>query len=324
MPPHNGHRHLIQFAQSHIDHLTVIIFTKSQEPIPGHLRVQWMREIFPNIELIHVTDEHPVDFRDSTIWRRWIDSIRRVCPQTPDIVFSSEDYGDELAARLGARHILVDKARSSVPVSSSLIRNHPFDYWHFLPSCVRPYFLKRVCLLGAESTGKTTLAQALAKHFSTVWVPEYAREYLESKKGFCELMDIIPIAEGQVALEDSLAQHANRLLICDTNLIATMVWSEHYFSFCPAEILDMVNERKYDFYLVPDIDLPWIDDGLRDSPGHRDWFHNRFLSEVQHREVPYAILSGAFQKRLDTAIQTINAILKVNPQSSAMANAAEF
>jgi HTH-type transcriptional repressor of NAD biosynthesis genes len=225
MPPHRGHQYLIEFARARVDHLTILLFSKSAEPVPGELRAQWLREIAGDVPVLHLTDEHPVDFQNPAIWDRWMASIRRVYPQGPDVLFSSEAYGDELARRLGAQHVRVDPERTHVPVSGRQIRQHPTRYWDFILPPARSYYAKRICILGAESTGKTTLAAALADRFQTVWVPEYAREYLEAKNRACEWSDMVPIAEGQIALEERLARQANRILICDTNLLATMLWS---------------------------------------------------------------------------------------------------
>ncbi|HXG65858.1 MAG TPA: hypothetical protein VNO70_12195 [Blastocatellia bacterium] len=142
MPPHRGHQFLIEYARSRADHLTVIIFTKSHEPMPGSLRAEWMRQLFPEVSVLHVTEEHPMDFGDPAIWDLWIAAIRKVYPEGPDFVFSSEEYGEELARRLGAQHITVDPDRRQVPVSATMIRERPFAYWDFIPPPVRDYFAR--------------------------------------------------------------------------------------------------------------------------------------------------------------------------------------
>ena len=106
MPPHAGHQRLVAFAQAGCDHLTLILFSKAAEPIPGKVRAHWLRDLFPGVEVIHVTDEGSVDYASEAAWDFWIDAIRRIHPSTagPEWVFSSETYGPELARRLGARH----------------------------------------------------------------------------------------------------------------------------------------------------------------------------------------------------------------------------
>src|SRR5205085_9004498 len=104
----------------------------------------------------HVTREHPVNFDDASDWSFWVNAIRAVLPRDPDIVVSSQAYGAELARRLGARHVALDPSRRQVPISATQIRAQPMLHWRFIPPPVRPYYVRRVAILGAESTGKTT------------------------------------------------------------------------------------------------------------------------------------------------------------------------
>ena len=237
MPPHAGHQYLVEIALAQVERLTLILFSKTAEPIPGGLRLAWLRELFPDVELLHLTDEGPVDFASPAAWDFWIGAIRRAYPaeRGPDLVFSSEPYGPELARRLGAGHVAVDPDRGRVPISGSQIRARPLAHWRFIPPPVRPYFVRRVVILGAESTWKTTLAQALAAQFATAWVPEYAREYLAGRPDRLSGRHAAhrPRAD---ALEDRPARAANRVLICDTNLLATLLWWERYWGGRPAEI----------------------------------------------------------------------------------------
>lgn len=172
-------------------------------------------------------------------------------------------------------------------------------------------FIKRVCLIGAESTGKTTLAEALAHHFNTVWVREFAREYLEPKNWVCRWEDMIAIAEGQARLEDEMIERANRVLFCDTDPMTTSVWCERYFDKCDERILRLADERRYDLYFLCNIDFAWVDDGTRDSGHLRNWFHQRFLEEIETRRLPCALLSGSFEERMNEAIDEVNRLLEV-------------
>jgi NadR type nicotinamide-nucleotide adenylyltransferase len=309
MPPHLGHAYLIRQAQAQVEHLTVVIFTKSAELIPGPLRVDWLSEMCPDVTIRHVTAEHAVDFQSDAAWQIWVREIRAVVPHGVDLVFSSEAYGDELARRLGARHVSVDPARLNVPIFSTQVREGPLAYWEYLPPGVRAYYACRVAILGAESTGKTTLAQNLARHFNTVWVPEFARAYLEPSGGICTLEDMPVIARGQAAAEDQAARDANRVLICDTELMTTAFWHERYWGWCPDEIARLARERaeRYRLFLLCDSAAPWIGDGLRDSPGHREWFQQRFLQKLQQRRLPYVVLSGSYAERTAAAIRAVEA-----------------
>jgi HTH-type transcriptional repressor of NAD biosynthesis genes len=309
MPPHRGHQHLIDCAREHARHITVLVCSLASEPIPGHMRFRWMKELYPDLNVIHVTDENPSEPHEHPeFWEIWTDTIRRNMPTPPDVVFTSEEYGDELARRLGARHLLVDLSRERVAISATKIRANPFEHWHHIPDCVRPYFVKRVGIVGAESTGKTTLARQLAGHYKTVWVPEHAREYLDAKNARCELSDIAHIARGQMESESRLARRANRVMFCDTDLMTTTVWSDHYFGQCPEWVRRAADGQNYDLCLLTDVDVPWVADPQRDRPHMRDYFHDRFRRELESRRRRFAIINGSFDERLGKAIRAVDAL----------------
>ena len=311
MPPHRGHQHLIDFARARVDRLTVIVGSISREPIPGRLRYEWVRELYPDLNVVHLTDENPQEPHDHPrFWEIWTASIRRLIPEGPDYVFTSEDYGDELARRLGARHILLDRARSRVPVSATMIRDDPYGNWQYIPPCVRPYYVKRVAVVGAESTGKTTLAEQLARHYRTVLVPEYGRLYLDSKNAPCELEDIPRIARGHADCEDRLAREANRVLILDTELIITTLWSEYFFGECPEQVRREAGERSYDLYLLTANDVPWVDDPQRVGPESRGSFYDRVRRELETRGRRFVEISGTFERRFEQAVCAVDSLFK--------------
>src|SRR5918999_1016583 len=181
LPYHAGHAHLIRTARPQVDALTVLVCSLAREPIPGGHRYQWVRASHPDCRVVHVSEEVPqAPEDDPRFWDIWTDLIRRHAGEV-DVVFTSESYGDELAARLRARHVCVDATRGAVAVSGTAVRADPMAHWHYIPEVVRPYFVRRVAIVGAESVGKTTLARQLAERFDTVWVPEYGRAYCEGK-----------------------------------------------------------------------------------------------------------------------------------------------
>lgn len=314
LPPHRGHQHLIDVARERVAELTILVCSLEREPIPGRLRYEWLKEMYPDVRVIHVADENPQEPHEHPrFWEIWTETIRRRLPTGPDVVFTSEAYGDELARRLGARHIAVDLARQRVPVSATAIRRDPYANWQFIPECVRPYFARRVAVIGAESTGKTTLARQLAAHYQTAWVPEFAREYLDAKDAerplaALTLADIAEIARGQIRSEEQLARQANRVLICDTELLTTRLWSEHFFGSCEDWICRAAAERRYDLYLLTDVDVAWVADPHRDAPQLREPFLNRLRRELQSRERPFVMISGTPDERRRRAIAAIDAL----------------
>ena len=310
LPPHQGHVYLVNFALNHVERLTVLVCTLESEPIPGRLRWEWMREMFPQAEVIHFTDENPQEPHEHPdFWRIWHDTIRKVLPEGPDFLFASESYGVKLADALGARFIPVDPARALVPTSGTAIRDDPLGNWDFIPACVRPWFVKRICIFGPESTGKSILAARLASHYRTVHVSEYARGLIELQGDAFTYEDIDFIARGQIASEDALARQANRILICDTDLITTSIWSDVFFGDCHQWILDEADRRKYDLYLLMDIDVPWVDDPQRYLPDARREFLDRCRMELERRNRPYVLISGDWEERYQKACRAIDDLI---------------
>lgn len=168
----------------------------------------------------------------------------------------------------------------------------------------------RIVLLGSECTGKTTLASKLAEYFQVDFVSEYLREYFEMKKGVLTIEDAIPIARGQLEKEQELENSGNVPLICDTDIIASIVYSKYYFGKCPEWIEKQAQKKKEIHYLLCDIDVPWVADGQRDRPGEREHMQNLFLTELRTRNLPFNIISGNVQSRLEKSITIINKLLK--------------
>lgn len=173
----------------------------------------------------------------------------------------------------------------------------------------------KVVLFGPESTGKTTLSRHLARHYNSVWVPEYAREYLQDKwnneRKTCEPKDLLPIAKGQMKLENKLAQKTDSVLICDTDLLETKVYSEAYYTgSCDPLLEKYALENTYDLYFLTYIDTPWEADDLRDKPHERERMFKAFEQELIKQKRPYVLLKGDKKTRLETAIKHIDQLIK--------------
>lgn len=309
LPPHLGHQYLLDFAAHAVDELTVLVCSLPSEPIAGELRTRWVQELCPRGRVVHVTDENPsYPEEHPDFWEIWTRTVRNSLPTGPDLVFTSEDYGDELAARLGAVHQPVDPGRTLFPVSGTTVREDPLGHWEFLPECVRPHYVRRVALYGPESTGKSTLAARLAGHYRTVHVPEYARgllDILNSRRdieGFVTAEDLPLILRGQAASEEALARRANRLLFCDTEGLTTRVYSRHYFE---VELPEPV--RDYDLYLFCDVDVPWAPDPQRNLGDQRERFRQLFLDELGAR--PHEVLRGGWEERFQAACRAVQGLL---------------
>ncbi len=177
-----------------------------------------------------------------------------------------------------------------------------------------PSNVLKVVMFGPESTGKTTLSEQLARHYNSVWAPEYAREYLQDKwneeRKTCEPHDLLPIAAGQMQLENKLAKKANKILICDTDLLETKVYSEaYYIGHCDPTLEKYALENTYDLYFLTYIDVPWEEDDLRDKPLEREKMFQYFKDTLDKYDRNYVLLKGDKKTRLKTAINHINTLL---------------
>jgi nicotinamide riboside kinase len=167
----------------------------------------------------------------------------------------------------------------------------------------------KIAIYGPESTGKTTLATQLSEYYKTVWVPEFARDYLQEKldsgRGICDIDDMLPIAYGQTKLENESALIANKYLFCDTNLLVTKVFSELYYNFCDSLLDKAARAHQYDMFFLTDIDVPWEDDGLRDSPEGRESVFDVFKQSLIDNKKPFITVSGDKETRLKKAVAII-------------------
>lgn len=310
MPPHYGHVYLCDFASRCVDNLSIVVGTLPTEPIPGELRYQWMKTLFPSQRVIHLDEVLPQDpCEHSDFWNLWREALTRVLPNKPDLVFASEHYGHKLAEVLGAEFVPVDRSRTVQSISATEIRNNPAANWEMIPPCVRPYFLKRVCVFGPESTGKSTLATQLADHFGTIAVPEYARTWLDEKGPDLEESHLLRFAHGQAASEDSLAQHARRVLIADSDPLLTTVWSQALYGRCDSKIEALAQDRHYDLYLLADVDVPWVDDGVRYLPERRKEFFGACKATLEAKGRRYVVISGSWQDRFAIARRAVKELL---------------
>jgi len=165
-------------------------------------------------------------------------------------------------------------------------------------------------LTGAESTGKTTLARALAAHYKTVWAPEYLRLFVDEKGSLPVVTDTPLIARGHLAQEQRLLPSAHRVLILDTDLISTCIYHRYIFGVVPPWVLAQAEARRADFYLLMDTDIPWVaDPGQRDNPEARAVIQRFFIEAMS--DLPHAVISGTCIQRLRTAVQRIDRLLDV-------------
>ncbi len=168
--------------------------------------------------------------------------------------------------------------------------------------------MKKIVITGPECTGKTTLTKALAEHYQTHWVPEYAREYLNSLNRKYEEKDLLEIARGQLALEREIERKSNHLLFCDTDLTVIKVWQEYKYGRCFDEVSEIMKSKNYQLHLLMTPDIPWEFDKQRENPDNRKELFDMYKSELDQCKYKYQTISGSFDSRLNAAIKAVDRI----------------
>jgi HTH-type transcriptional regulator, transcriptional repressor of NAD biosynthesis genes len=313
-PPHRGHHFLIETAARQVEHLDVLVCWKEEQDIPGEIRADWLREVHDNPRISVRT---VWDFGDDDNSAAWAACAKQALGSAPDLVFTSEDYGDAFSGHLGAQHVLVDRAREHVPTSSTAIRAAPLRNWDFLAPPVRAWYAVRVAIVGAESSGTTTLARSLAEHYRTGWVPEFGREYCERFVARGESLEqhrwktaeFVEIARMQLANEEAAARICNRLVICDTDVLATAIWHERYVGTTSEEVRNLADPRRYALYILTEPDIRFVQDGYRDGEHLREWMTARFRQELANAAVPWLAVSGTHAQRMQAAVAAVDRAL---------------
>lgn len=310
MPVHNGHIALIRFAASQCDEVIVSMSFRPDDPIAGDLRYAWLCAIFnddPRILVRKIRDDFD---REDLSWpdrtNIWADVITKVYPRF-DVLFSSEEYGHHFARSLGVRNVQFDPDRIGVPVSATMIRSYPMRFWEFIPAVVRPYFVKKVCFYGPESTGKSVMAAHMARKYRTEFVPEVARELLVTNAFSTDDIARIGVAHLERIREKSGT--ANRILFVDTDAITTKIYSQYYLGEIPAILDKLESEVRYAHYFLFDIDVPWVPDGLRDLGHLRPEMFESFKSNLERRFISYTLVKGTWTDRETIIDKVIGALL---------------
>jgi NadR type nicotinamide-nucleotide adenylyltransferase len=311
-PFHLGHDRLIAVAKEQVDEVVVLCCAHARQAIPGEVRARWIRESHPDVTVLEVEDDLP------EAPAPWAARTVEVLGRQPDLVFTSEDYGNEYAELMGARHISVDPGWRDFPISGTQLRGDLGAHWPMLAPGAKAGLARRVCVIGAESTGTTTLAQDLARPFATCWVPEFGRSYWEGRR-YLKAADswsedeFVRIALGQQRQEDDLARRANKVLICDTDAIATHMWHRHYRGTYSDRVLELARLRTYVLYLVTCPDFPFVQDGTRDGDPYRHRMHEWLLEILEAEGRPFEVMTGGPTERLQRAVELVDPLTRFDP-----------
>jgi HTH-type transcriptional repressor of NAD biosynthesis genes len=344
-PPHLGHEYLIRSAALHSSAVTVAVLGSSVESLSIAQRVQWLQNAFadtPQVRIIGALDDVPVNYGDDTIWQAHVDIMRDAVTHagrtfTPlpkvDAVFSSEAYGDRLASYFNCKHVCLDQSRSLYPTSGTAVRADVPGQWHMLSPAVQAGLVMRVVLLGAESTGTTTLSQDLAAALrarggvwaKTQWVAEYGREYSANLLALAratapqaslddiawQSSDFTHVAQEQCRRENTAAAHGSPVLVCDTDAWTTRVWNERYMDQPNSAVDAMATKMpaRALYILTSERDVPFEDDGLRDGEHLRSWMNQRFRDELTAQAVPWIEVHGTPEARCATALHTLDVLM---------------
>lgn len=342
-PPHSGHVHLAATAATFSDHVTVAVLGASHESIGLDERVAWLRESLerhPNVRVAGVVDDLPVDYGDPIAWDGHVALMRRAVEladaQGPrpkvDAVFSSERYGHELGRRFDALPVVLDPERTTCPISGTSARSDIPGHWDDLPAGTRAGLAVRVVVVGAESTGTTTLARDLAAALRTrggawqrcQWVPEHGRDRcaamlaLASAAGMPEDLDwseddFLSIATEQTRLEQVAVRSGGPVLVLDTDALATVVWHERYRgrSSSALDQLAAALPRRDLYLLTLPGGVPFVQDGLRDGQHLRESMTDRFRQIlIERARSPWLELRGSPQERVAAALERIDLLCR--------------
>lgn len=317
LPPHKGHQYLVDFAQENVDKLYIVVDNISNDVIPVKQRMKWMKSMFPKAEVLTLRKElpqHPEE-APTDFWQRWEAGLKEILPEKIDKVFASEDYGEKLASMLGAKFNIVDKDRANVPICATKIREMPIKFWDYIVDVAKPYFCKRVCIFGPESTGKSTLTEKLAEFFKTTYVPEYAKSVIERCKGDIKYENMEEIIIGHHQEIEDKVQIANKVLFVDTDAITSKIWSNELFGKYPKIADEIIPKDKFDTYLLLNVDVPWVNDIHRYRPDNRQDFFNVCKKELEHYKRTFEIISGDWDKRFQTAKSSVNKLFEKGLQN---------
>jgi NadR type nicotinamide-nucleotide adenylyltransferase len=310
-PLHLGHQYVIERSLAETDHTIVMIYDSPELDIPPlQVRSQWIRDLYPEVEVIEVWDGPTEVGLTSEITERHDAYLnRRVGHRGVTHFYSSEPYGRHVSLALGAIDRRVDVDRKQFAISGTEIRNDLFANRHFLSPRVYRDLITNVVFLGAPSTGKTTIAAELAKRFNTVWMPEYGREYWESHQVERRLTaeQLVEIALGHRAREEKLIGDANRFLFVDTDATTTMQFSLYYHEAVHPDLIRMADEAlgRYDVVFLCDTDIPYDDTWDRSGEVSRNLMQRRIVGDLLARKRPFHFLSGSLDARCEKVEQSL-------------------
>ena len=316
-----GHQYLIDTAISQSEIIHVIITHNSLQSIPGEVRFNAIKETYKrngNVRVYSVSDEglpqydHECETLDE-FYSYWVPLVYSKVKEL-DVVFTSENYGDDFAHYLGVQHVLVDKERVKVPISGTLVRSNPFKHWDFIPDEMKPHFVKRIVIMGPESCGKSTLTKRLSEYFETNFVEEYGRTVFEENNFQLSVYDFITISKGRQNIEDKMIKFSNKVIFCDTEDITTYIFSKKFYPKDYIEVEDYFQDSfdtksKYDIYILLSPDCEAVQDGTRQFLDDRFEHYNAIKGELVKRNCNFVEIGGDWNNRFEKSKKLVQDII---------------
>jgi len=303
-PLHKGHQYLIETALAEVDRLVVLVYDCPETttcPLP--IRANWIRQLYPTVEVIEAWDG-PAAIGDTPEIRRLQEDfiLRVLAGREISDFYSSEFYGDHVSKALEARDRRIDPPRETFPVSGTSVRDDPYSCREYLDAVVYRDLVTKVVFLGAPSTGKTTLAAEMAHACSTVWMPEYGREYWEKHQSNRRLTQeqLVEIAEGHRRREDVLVLQANGTLFVDTDATTTYMFSHYYHGEAHPRLAELADQtlNRYDLFFLCEADIPYDDTWDRSGEVNRGVFQKQIRADLLRRRIPFITLRGDLADRM--------------------------
>lgn len=309
-PLHKGHQLLIETALKQTDKVMVLIYDCPEViDVPLNVRAGWIRRLYPQAKVIEAWDGPAESGRKRWIMDRQEKYIAGKVGVKITHFFSSEWYGTHVSRALNAKNVIVDRQRKKYPISGTKIRRDPFKYKKFVEPIVYRDLVKKIVFLGAESAGKSTIAESLAKIYRTNWMPEYGREYWEKnqKNNILTKEQLVELAEEHLRREEVLLYSANKFFFVDTNAITTEMFGHYYHGSVCSKLKSLAKqaEKRYDYVFVCDVDIPYEDDGTRSGEAHRRIFQRQIIADLRKRKVRYTLLTGNLEKRIKKVTEAL-------------------
>ncbi|MBU3158501.1 AAA family ATPase [Clostridium frigoris] len=316
-PLHVGHQFMIETALKEMDELIILIYDTKVTKIPLSVRAGWIKELYPSVTVIEGWDGpegYSNDRSYEILEEQYI--LRMLDGRAVTHFYSSEFYGKHVSKALLAVDRRIDEPRLSVPISGTMIRENPFKYREYLSDVVYKDLITKIVFVGAMSTGKSTITEALAKKYKTTYASEYGRDYwtnhqVDRRISFDSFDEI---AIGHIKREDEAIQKANKCFFVDTNAITTYMYALDYHGTAPKCLTQIAleNSKRYDIFFLCDDDIPYDDTWDRSGDQKRKVFHQQIISDLHERRIPYIVLRGSLEERLKIVDKVLAEFQKYN------------